>query len=129
MAIPSCFKPVTFTLPNPSAAMIAEVLASRVGVPERQVFRSTRLRGLVSSFGGRKDQVRALKVAACTGTGGMDRRRLWPVYPLPRPAGLEAPADKALTYTIVVIVVAVVLLLIAGAVVAALSAPSLVAIR
>ena len=102
--------------------------------------------GLAPSFGGQKDQVQALKVAAYAGTAGwvggifglipalaiigmlFALYGLYLLY-LGLPALMKAPEDKALGYTAVVIVVAIVLFLIVGAVVAAVAAPSFVTIR
>ncbi|MCW0196667.1 Yip1 family protein [Sphingopyxis sp.] len=102
--------------------------------------------GLAPSFGGQKDQVQALKVAAYAGTAGwvggifglvpalavigmlFGLYGLYLLY-LGLPVLMKAPQDKALGYTAVVIVVAIILFLIVGAVVAAVAAPSLVTIR
>lgn len=102
--------------------------------------------GLAPNFGGQKDQVQALKVAAYTGTAGwiggifglipalaiisllFGLYGLYILY-LGLPVLMKAPQDKALGYTVVVILVAIVLFLVVGAVVAALSAPSLMTIR
>lgn len=102
--------------------------------------------GLAPSFGGQKDQVQALKVSAYAATAGwvggifgllpalaiigvlFGLYSLYLLY-LGLPVLMKAPQDKALGYTVVVIIVAVVLFLIVGAIVAALTAPSLVTIR
>lgn len=98
--------------------------------------------GLAPSFGGQKDQVQALKVAAYAGTAGwvggifglipalgliallFALYGLYLLY-LGLPVLMKAPEDKALGYTVVVVIVAVILFLIIGAVVGALSAPTL----
>lgn len=102
--------------------------------------------GLAPSFGGQKDQIQALKVAAYAGTAGwvggifglipalaiigalFGLYGLYLLY-LGLPVLMKAPEDKALGYAAVVIVVAIVLFLVVGAIVAALAAPSLVTIR
>ena len=102
--------------------------------------------GLAPSFGGQKDQVQALKVAAYAGTAGwvggvfglipalgiisllFALYGLYLLY-LGLPVVMKAPQDKAIGYTVVVIIVYIVLFLIIGAVVGALAAPSLVSIR
>lgn len=102
--------------------------------------------GLAPSFGGQKDQVQALKVAAYAGTAGwvggifglipalaiigmlFALYGLYLLY-LGLPALMKAPEDKALGYTAVVIVVAIILFLVVGAVVAAVATPSFVTIR
>jgi len=102
--------------------------------------------GLAPNFGGQKDQVQALKVAAYSGTAGwvggifgilpalsligllFALYGLYLLY-LGLPVLMKAPQDKALGYTVVVIIVYIVLFLIVGAVVGALAAPSLVTIR
>ncbi len=102
--------------------------------------------GLAPNFGGEKNQVQALKVAAYAGTAGwvggifgilpaiavigllFALYGLYLLY-LGLPVLMKVPQDKALVYTVVVVVVYIVLFLIVGAVVAALSAPSLITIR
>ena len=102
--------------------------------------------GLAPNFGGQKDQVQALKVAAYSATAGwvggifgilpalavigllFALYGLYLLY-LGLPVLMKAPQDKALGYMAVVIIVYIVLFLIVGAVVAALAAPSLVTIR
>jgi hypothetical protein len=42
---------------------------------------------------------------------------------------MKVPQDKALGYTVVVVIVAIVLFLIVGAIVASLTAPSLLSVR
>lgn len=102
--------------------------------------------GLAPNFGGQKDQVQALKVAAYSATAGwvggifgllpalgligvlFGLYGLYLLY-LGLPVLMKAPQDKALGYTVVVIIVAIVLFLIVGAVVTALTAPSLLSIR
>ena len=101
---------------------------------------------LAPNFGGQKDQVQALKVAAYAGTAGwvggifgilpaitiigllFALYGLYLLY-LGLPVLMKVPEDKALVYTVVVVVVYIVLFLIVGAVVGALSAPSLVTVR
>lgn len=102
--------------------------------------------GLAPSFGGQKDQVQALKVAAYAGTAGWVGGifglipaltligilfALYGLYILflGLPILMKAPQDKALGYTVVVIIVAILLFLVIGAVVAAVAAPSFVTIR
>lgn len=102
--------------------------------------------GLAPSFGGQKDQVQALKVAAYAGTAGWVGGifglipaltligMLFALYGLyilflGLPILMKAPQDKALGYTVVVIIVAILLFLVIGAVVAAVAAPSFVTIR
>jgi len=102
--------------------------------------------GLAPNFGGQKDQVQALKVAAYSATAGwvggifgilpalsiigllFALYGLYLLY-LGLPVLMKAPQDKALGYTVVVVIVYIVLFLIVGAVVGALAAPSLVTIR
>ncbi len=101
---------------------------------------------LAPNFGGQKGQVQALKVAAYSATAGwvggafglipalsligalFGLYGLYLLY-LGLPIVMKAPQDKALGYTVVVVVVAIVLFLIVGAIVAALTAPSLLSIR
>jgi len=102
--------------------------------------------GLAPNFGGQKNQVQALKVAAYSATAGwvggifglvpalaptsilFGLYGLYLLY-LGLPVLMKAPQDKAVGYTVVVVIVAVVLFLVVGAVVGALAAPSLVTIR
>ena len=102
--------------------------------------------GLAPNFGGQKDQVQALKVAAYSATAGwvggifglvpalgligalLGLYGLYLLY-LGLPVLMRAPQDKAIGYTAVVVIVAIVLFLIVGAVVASLTAPSLLSIR
>ena len=102
--------------------------------------------GLAPNFGGQKDQVQALKVAAYSATAGwvggifgilpalavigllFALYGLYLLY-LGLPVLMKAPQDKALGYTVVVVIVYIVLFLIVGAVVGALAAPSLVTVR
>lgn len=101
--------------------------------------------GLAPSFGGQKDQIQALKVAAYSGTAGwiagifgivpalailaiVGLYSLYLLY-LGLPVLMKVPQDKAIGYTVVVVIVAIVLFLIIGAIVGALTAPSLVTIR
>ncbi len=101
---------------------------------------------LAPSFGGQKDQVQALKVAAYSATAGwvggifglvpalgligvlFGLYGLYLLY-LGLPVLMKVPQDKALGYTVVVVIVAIVLFLIVGAVIAAVTAPSLLSIR
>lgn len=97
--------------------------------------------GLAPNFGGQKNQVQALKVAAYSATAGwlagifglipalailglLGLYSLYLLY-LGLPILMKVPQDKALGYTVVVIIVAVVLFLIVGAIIRALAAPSL----
>ena len=102
--------------------------------------------GLAPNFGGQKNQVQALKVAAYSATAGwvggifgivpalgligalFGLYGLYLLY-LGLPVLMKAPEDKAIGYTVVVVLVAIVLFLIVGAVVAAITAPSLLSIR
>ncbi|WP_411342122.1 Yip1 family protein [Sphingopyxis sp. J-6] len=102
--------------------------------------------GLAPNFGGQKDQVQALKVAAYSATAGwvggifgllpalalvgalFALYGLYLLY-LGLPVLMKVPQEKALGYTVVVVVVAIVLFLIVGAVVGALTAPSLLSVR
>ena len=102
--------------------------------------------GLAPNFGGQKDQVQALKVAAYSATAGwvggifglvpalavigilFALYGLYLLY-LGLPVLMKAPEDKALGYTVVVVIVYIVLFLIVGAIVASLTAPSLLSIR
>ena len=101
--------------------------------------------GLAPNFGGQKNQVQALKVAAYSATAGwlagifglipslailglLGLYSLYLLY-LGLPILMKVPQDKAMGYTVVVIIVAVVLFLIVGAIVASLTAPSLPDIR
>ena len=101
---------------------------------------------LAPNFGGQKDPVQALKVAAYSATAGwvggifglvpalgligalLGLYGLYLLY-LGLPVLMKAPQDKAIGYTAVVVIVAIVLFLIVGAVVASLTAPSLLSIR
>lgn len=101
---------------------------------------------LAPSFGGQKNQVQALKVAAYSATAGwvggifglipaltligalFGLYGLYLLY-LGLPVLMKAPEDKALGYTAVVVIVAIILFLIVGAIVGAVAAPSLVSIR
>lgn len=96
---------------------------------------------LAPNFGGQKNPVQALKVAAYMGTaswvGGIfglipalgvigllfALYGLYLLY-LGLPVLMKAPEDKALGYTVVVILAAIVLMVVVGAVAAALAAPS-----
>ena len=97
--------------------------------------------GLAPNFGGQKNQVQALKVAAYSATAGwlagifglipalailglLGLYTLYLLY-LGLPILMKVPQDKAMGYTVVVIIVAIVLFLIVGAIVASLTAPSL----
>ena len=97
--------------------------------------------GLAPNFGGQKNQVQALKVAAYSATAGwlagifglipalailglLGLYSLYLLY-LGLPILMKVPQDKAMGYTVVVIIVAIVLFLIVGAIVASLTAPSL----
>ncbi|WP_293700452.1 MULTISPECIES: Yip1 family protein [unclassified Sphingopyxis] len=97
--------------------------------------------GLAPNFGGQKNQIQALKVAAYSATAGwlagifglipalaiLGLLGLYSLYLLflGLPILMKVPQDKALGYTVVVIIVAIVLFLIVGAIVASLTAPSL----
>lgn len=101
---------------------------------------------LAPSFGGQKNQIQALKVAAYSATAGwvagvfslipalaligvlLSLYGLYLLY-LGLPVLMKAPEDKALGYTVVVIIVAVVLFVVVGGIVGALSAPSLLSVR
>ena len=101
---------------------------------------------LAPNFGGQKNPVQALKVAAYSATAGwvggifglipalsligilFALYGLYLLY-LGLPILMKAPQDKALVYTVVVVVVAIVLFLVAGAILGALAAPSLVSVR
>ena len=97
--------------------------------------------GLAPNFGGQKNQIQALKVAAYSATAGwlagifglipalavlglLGLYSLYLLY-LGLPILMKVPQDKALGSTVVVIIVAIVLFLIVGAIVASLTAPSL----
>lgn len=97
--------------------------------------------GLAPNFGGQKNQVQALKVAAYSATAGwlagifglipalailglLGLYSLYLLY-LGLPILMKVPQDKAMGYTVVVIIVAIVLFLIVGAIIRALAAPSL----
>lgn len=102
--------------------------------------------GLAPNFGGQKDQVQALKVAAYSATAGwvggifgllpalsaigilFGLYGLYLLY-LGLPVLMKVPQDKAPGYTVIVVIVAIVLFLVVGAVVASLMAPSLLSIR
>ncbi|HWW59658.1 MAG TPA: Yip1 family protein [Sphingopyxis sp.] len=102
--------------------------------------------GLAPNFGGQKDQVQALKVAAYSATAGwvggifgllpalsaigilFGLYGLYLLY-LGLPVLMKVPQDKASGYTVIVVIVAIVLFLIVGTVVASLMAPSLLSIR
>lgn len=102
--------------------------------------------GLAPNFGGQKDQIGALKVAAYSGTaawvGGIfglipalgmigllfALYGLYLLY-LGLPVLMKVPEDKAIGYTAVVVIVAIVLFFIVGAVVTAITAPSLLGAR
>jgi hypothetical protein len=100
---------------------------------------------LAPSFGGQKNQIQALKVAAYSATAGwlagifglvpalavlgiVGLYGLYLLY-LGLPILMKVPQDKAIGYTVVVVIVAVVLFLVVGAVVAALTAPTLLSVR
>jgi hypothetical protein len=101
---------------------------------------------LAPNFGGQKNQIQALKVAAYSATAGwvggvfglipalaligvlFGLYGLYLLY-LGLPVLMKAPEDKAFGYTAVVVIVAIVLFLIVGAIVGALAAPSLISIR
>lgn len=93
--------------------------------------------GLAPTFGGQKNQVQALKVAAYSATAGwvtgifalvpalgilglLGLYSLYILY-LGLPVLMKAPPEKALGYTVVVILVAAVLIFIISAIVAALT--------
>jgi hypothetical protein len=94
--------------------------------------------GLAPSFGGQKDQVRALKVAAYSATaswvvaivglipalGILRVLGLYSLYLLYTglPVLMKAPADRAQGYTIVVIIAAIVVFLLIGVVTTRLGA-------
>lgn len=98
--------------------------------------------GLAPNFGGQKDQTQALKVSAYSGTaawvGGIfglipmlgligllfALYGLYILY-LGLPVLMKVPQEKAVAYTAVVVVIAIVLFFIVGAVVASITAPSL----
>ena len=101
--------------------------------------------GLAPNFGGQKNQVQALKVAAYSATAGwlagifglipalailglLGLYSLYLLY-LGLPILMKVPQDKAMGYSVVVIIVAIVLFLIVGAIGASLTAPSLPDIR
>jgi hypothetical protein len=95
---------------------------------------------LAPSFGGQKNQVQALKVAAYTGTAGWVGG-IFGLIPALSPIGLlfalyglyilylglpmlmKAPEEKALGYTVVVVLVVIALLILATVIVGALAAP------
>ena len=96
--------------------------------------------GIAPNFGGQKNQVQALKVAAYSATAGwlagifglvpalallgiLGLYGLYLLY-LGLPILMKVPQDKALGYTAVVVVVAVVLFILIGVIVAAFTAPS-----
>lgn len=101
---------------------------------------------LAPNFGGQQGQVQALKVAAYSATAGwvggvfglipalslisvlFGLYGLYLLY-LGLPVLMKAPEDKALGYTAVVVIVAIVLFLVVGAIIGALTAPSLISIR
>lgn len=101
---------------------------------------------LAPNFGGQKDQVQALKVAAYSATAGwvggvfglipslaligalFGLYGLYLLY-LGLPVLMKVPQDKALGYTAIVVVAAIVIFLVIGALVAALTAPSLLSVR
>ena len=102
--------------------------------------------GLAPNFGGQKDQVQALKVAAYSATAGWVGGIFGMIPPhgligmlfalyglyllyLGLPVLMKVPLDKALGYTAVVVIVAIVLVFIVSAIVASLTAPSLLSIR
>lgn len=93
---------------------------------------------LAPNFGGQKNQVQALKVAAYSATAGwlaglfglipaLGILGLYSFYLLylGLPVLMKAPQDKALGYTVVVVIVAVVLFLVVGLIVGAFMVPSL----
>lgn len=97
--------------------------------------------GLAPNFGGQKNQIQALKVAAYSATAGwlvgifglvpplailglLGLYSLYLLY-LGLPILMKVPQDKAIGYTVVVVIVAVVLFVIIGVIVAALTAPSI----
>lgn len=96
---------------------------------------------LAPNFGGQKNQVQALKVAAYSATAGWlagifglipalailgilaGLYGLYLLY-LGLPILMKVPEDKAAGYTIVVVIAAIVIFLVIGAIVAAFAAPS-----
>lgn len=100
---------------------------------------------LAPNFGGQKNQIQALKVAAYSATaawlsavvglvpalsilGIVGLYSLYLLY-LGLPILMKVPQDKAIGYTIIVIVAAVALFLVIGLIVASLTAPALISIR
>lgn len=97
---------------------------------------------LAPNFGGQKNQVQALKVAAYSATAGwlagifalipalailglVGLYGLYLLY-LGLPVLMKVPEDKAAGYTIVVIIAAIVLFLVIGVIVASLAAPAFI---
>lgn len=97
---------------------------------------------LAPNFGGQKNQVQALKVAAYSATAGwlagifglipalailglLGLYGLYLLY-LGLPVLMKVPEDKAAGYTIVVVIAAIVLFLVIGVIVASLAAPAFI---
>lgn len=97
---------------------------------------------LAPNFGGQKNQVQALKVAAYSATAGwlagifalipalailglVGLYGLYLLY-LGLPVLMKVPEDKAAGYTIVVVIAAIVLFLVIGVIVASLAAPAFI---
>jgi hypothetical protein len=134
---------ITFR-PSIGSALISAILS--YGLQLATVFvLSLVIDGLAPNFGGQKNQIQALKVAAYSATAGwlagifglvpalsilgiVGLYGLYLLY-LGLPILMKVPQDKALGYTVIVVVVAIVLFVIVGAVVGALAAPSLLSVR
>lgn len=98
--------------------------------------------GLAPNFGGQKNHIQALKVAAYSATAGwlagifglvpalailglLGLYSLYLLY-LGLPILMKVPQDKAIGYTVVVVIAAIALFVVMGVIVAALTAPLLV---
>lgn len=139
------FSALGFTYHPPLGTALVSAVVS-YGLTLASVFiLSLVIDGLAPNFGGEKNQIQALKVAAYSATAGwvagifglvpalailgiVGLYSLYLLY-LGLPVLMKVPQDKALGYTAVVIVVAIVLFLVIGAIVGALTAPSLLSIR
>jgi len=129
---------VTFR-PSLGSALVSALLSYGLALASVFVL-SLIIDALAPNFGGQKNQVQALKVAAYSATAGwlagifglipalailgiLGLYGLYLLY-LGLPILMKVPEDKAAGYTIVVVIAAVVIFLIIGVIVASFAAPS-----
>lgn len=129
---------VTFR-PSLGSALVSALLSYGLALASIFVL-SLIIDALAPNFGGQKNQVQALKVAAYSATAGwlagifglipalailgiLGLYGLYLLY-LGLPILMKVPEDKAAGYTIVVVIAAVVIFLIIGVIVASFAAPS-----